>query len=280
MTAEAIARHEASPRKRGSTDPRGLNGSTTAAPRRRSKWGSIALPSGRLPPNGVTLSRPSWIWCWDTVATVVTGTVADVAMLQSVAAAVDGAMVQDALGEPAAIPGGGQLERAGLSGASTGASPGPTASDVPASAGPSPSPALLGHVAPDLEAPLPHSVDGAALSSQSVAGTAVLQTDVTSQSLIASLKDLGKTPAEPRDRPGSRRDRQPAAAARRIPRERRECLRPGVGDRCKLDGEPHGDAEALERDDRGPQAHECGLRAGWRGLRVIGFLGSAWMPHD
>jgi hypothetical protein len=53
----------------------------------------------------------------------------------------------------------------------------------------------VSHSAPDLEALLPQAVNGTALTSQSVAGTAALGTDATSQSLIASLTKLGKTPA-------------------------------------------------------------------------------------
>lgn len=54
----------------------------------------------------------------------------------------------------------------------------------------------MSHVAPDLEALLPHTVEGATLTSQSVVGTTALGTDATSLSLIASLKTLGKTPAD------------------------------------------------------------------------------------
>ena len=54
----------------------------------------------------------------------------------------------------------------------------------------------MSHVAPDLEALLPQAVDGAAMTSQSVAGTAALGSDATSTSLIASLAKLGKTPSD------------------------------------------------------------------------------------
>ena len=54
----------------------------------------------------------------------------------------------------------------------------------------------MSHIAPDLEALLPHSVDGTALTSQSVSGTIALGTDATSQALIASLAKLGKTSAD------------------------------------------------------------------------------------
>jgi hypothetical protein len=51
-------------------------------------------------------------------------------------------------------------------------------------------------VAPDLEALLPKTVEGVAMTSQSVSGTAALGTDATSQSLITSLGKLGKTAAD------------------------------------------------------------------------------------
>ncbi|MFI5262584.1 MAG: hypothetical protein ACHQZR_08535 [Candidatus Limnocylindrales bacterium] len=72
------------------------------------------------------------------------------------------------------------------------AAPTATAGDT-ADAGPSPT---LLHLAPALEALLPHSVNGVNLSSQSTTGTAGLGTDASSTALIASLKGLGKTPAD------------------------------------------------------------------------------------
>jgi hypothetical protein len=56
----------------------------------------------------------------------------------------------------------------------------PSASDAPS------------HVAPDLEAMLPKTLAGAAMSTQSTSGTAGLGDDQTSQSLVASLAKLGK----------------------------------------------------------------------------------------
>ena len=123
------------------------------------------------------------------VADVEAATSLDQAVLQAVAGAVDRAMVQ-AL---SATPRPSSMAAAG----SAAASPAPPASIAPsASPGASPSPAPVSHVAPDLEALLPHSVDGTALTSQSVSGTIALGTDATSQALIASLAKLGKTSAD------------------------------------------------------------------------------------
>jgi hypothetical protein len=75
----------------------------------------------------------------------------------------------------------------------------PVASQAPSAAPPSPSPAAspsptpVSHVAPDLEARLPSSVDGTTLAIDSVTGAIALGTDATSQALIAALADLGKT---------------------------------------------------------------------------------------
>ena len=52
----------------------------------------------------------------------------------------------------------------------------------------------MSHLAPDLEARLPQSVDGTTLSIDSVTGATALGSDATSQALIASLADLGRTP--------------------------------------------------------------------------------------
>jgi hypothetical protein len=122
------------------------------------------------------------------VADITAPTTVDQAVLQSVAGAVDAAMVQALSASP----------RPSSTGASPGAvaSPAALASVEPSaipSVGPSPSPAPVSHVAPDLEALLPKAVEGAAMTSQSVSGTAALGTDATSTSLIASLAKLGKT---------------------------------------------------------------------------------------
>ncbi len=125
------------------------------------------------------------------VADITTPTTVDQAVLESVAGAVDAAMVQALSASPrpsstSASPG-------------AGASPAALASVEPSaipSVGPSPSPAPVSHVAPDLEALLPVTVDGAPMTSQSVSGTAALGTDETSRSLITSLGKLGKTAAD------------------------------------------------------------------------------------
>jgi hypothetical protein len=125
------------------------------------------------------------------VADITAPTTVDQAVLQSVAGAVDAAMVQALSASP----------RPSSTGASPGAvaSPAALASVEPSaipSVGPSPSPAPVSHVAPDLEALLPKAVEGAAMTSQSVSGTAALGTDATSQSLITSLGKFGKTAAD------------------------------------------------------------------------------------
>jgi len=123
------------------------------------------------------------------VADITAPTTLDMTVLQSVAGAVDGAMVQALSASP----------RPSTTGASPGAvaSPASLASVEPSAApSPSPSPTPVSHVAPDLEARLPHVVTGTTLTSQSFVGTTALGTDLTSQSLIASLKKLGKTPAD------------------------------------------------------------------------------------
>jgi hypothetical protein len=123
------------------------------------------------------------------VADITAATSLDQAALQAVAGAVDGAMLRSlsASPRPSTTP-----AAAGSGIPSPAASPGPSAS----TASPSQSAAAVSHVAPDLEALLPHSVDGTALSSQSVVGTTALGNDTTSQSLIASLEKLGKTSAD------------------------------------------------------------------------------------
>lgn len=125
------------------------------------------------------------------VADITAPTSVDQAVLQSVAGAVDAAMVQalTASPRPSSID----------SSPGVGASPAALASTEPSAsptALPSPSAVPVSHIAPDLEALLPQVVDGSALASQSVVGTAALGTDATSTSLIASLKKLGKTAAD------------------------------------------------------------------------------------
>jgi hypothetical protein len=69
---------------------------------------------------------------------------------------------------------------------------GAVASAAP-SVGPTPTPA---HAVPALEAILPKSVNGTALTTQSLTGTDALQTDAASTALAASIKGFGKTPAD------------------------------------------------------------------------------------
>jgi hypothetical protein len=128
------------------------------------------------------------------VADITAATSLDQAVLQAVAGAVDQAMVQAISATP-------RPSSTAAAAGTPASSPAPPASIAPsaspgASPGASPSAAPVSHVAPDLEALLPHSVDGTALTSQSVSGTAALGTDATSQALIASLAKLGKTPAD------------------------------------------------------------------------------------
>ena len=146
---------------------------------------TAAVTSPRLGSNTIFIRRGTL------VADITAPTTLDLAVLQSVAVAVDGAMSQALSASP----------RPSSAGAGPGGSASPAAlasiepSPIP-SAGPSPSPAPVSHVAPDLEALLPQAVDGAPMTSQSVAGTAALGSDATSTSLIASLAKLGKTPAD------------------------------------------------------------------------------------
>jgi hypothetical protein len=74
----------------------------------------------------------------------------------------------------------------------------PVTSQVPGlpSDAASPNPTPVSHVAPDLEARLPGSVDGTSLAIDSVTGATALDDDVTSKALIASLGDLDKTPSD------------------------------------------------------------------------------------
>jgi hypothetical protein len=146
---------------------------------------SAAVTSARTGSNTIFIRRGTL------VADITAPTTLDQAVLQSVAGVVDGAMVQALSASP----------RPSATGAGPGAvaSPAAPASIAPSaspSVGPSPSPAPVSHVAPDLEALLPQAIDGTAMSSQSVAGTAALGTDATSTSLIASLAKFGKTPAD------------------------------------------------------------------------------------
>ncbi len=78
------------------------------------------------------------------------------------------------------------------SGGVAAASPGTVTSPGPI-ASPASSPS---HVVPDLEALLPHTVNGTPFSSQSLTGTDALGTDAASVALAASIKGFGKVPAD------------------------------------------------------------------------------------
>ena len=120
------------------------------------------------------------------VADVSASSSLDPSVLAAIARAVDGAM-EDALAgkQPSSIP----LSDAG--------SPTPTPSPPPSPSPSSPAtPVAVSHAAPDLEALLPRVVRSTTLASQSTIGTSVLSSDPASQSLVASLAKLGKTPAD------------------------------------------------------------------------------------
>lgn len=124
------------------------------------------------------------------VADITASTSLDQAALQAVAGAVDRAMVQALSASP-------RPSSTAAAAGSAGASPAPPASSAPsASPSASASPTPVSHVAPDLEALLPHVVEGATFASESVTGTTGLGSDATSLSLIASLQSLGKKPAD------------------------------------------------------------------------------------
>jgi hypothetical protein len=73
-------------------------------------------------------------------------------------------------------------------------SPGP--SSVPGSStAPSPT-STPSHAVPDLEAALPHSINGTPFTTQSLTGTDAIGTDPASTALAASIKSFGKTPAD------------------------------------------------------------------------------------
>ncbi len=127
------------------------------------------------------------------VADLTASTSVDRPTLEAVGRAVDGAMVRSlavsADAAPLPLP----------------SSTGPAASVGPADASPATSPgspapsastAVESHDAPDLERLLPSLVGTTSLATQSVLGTTALGTGEASQALQASLKNLGKTPAD------------------------------------------------------------------------------------
>jgi len=152
--------------------------------------GSFAVTSARTGGTTVYIRRGIL------VADVAAPTSLDRAVIQALAGAVDGAMSQALSASPRpSAAGAGSSPRASPE-TSPAAAVSAAPSSAPSSASPGPSAVAASHVAPDLEALLPHVVESTALSSQSVLGTAALSNDATSQSLIASLKTLGKTPAD------------------------------------------------------------------------------------
>ncbi len=162
---------------------------------------TVAITSTRTGGTTVYVRRGSL------VADITASTSGDPAALQAVAEAVDAAMIRalSASPGPSAVGVGPSATPPTVAppvksaAASPPASPGSSASGGPApvsSSSPSASAAAASHVSPDLEALLPHSVGGTTLSSQSVLGSTALRSDATSQALIASLKKLGKTPAD------------------------------------------------------------------------------------
>jgi hypothetical protein len=118
------------------------------------------------------------------VADLTASTSVDRSTLETIGRAVDAAIVRSlavsADASPLSLP----------------SSTAPAASAKPAEASPSPSPAAQSHDVPDLERLLPHVVGTTSMATRSVLGTAALGADAASQALQASLKKLGKTPAD------------------------------------------------------------------------------------
>ena len=146
---------------------------------------SIAVTSTR------TSSTTVYISSGILVADIEAATSVDQAAFETVARAVDEAMSLALSGSPRHSP-------TPVASGSTAASPAPSSRATSPSPSPSPSPSEtpVSHVVPDLEARLPKTVDGTPMSIDSVTGATALGADATSQALIASLKALGKTPAD------------------------------------------------------------------------------------
>lgn len=70
---------------------------------------------------------------------------------------------------------------------------GAAASGPPSNPSPAPSPTGPSHVSPDLEALLPVSIDGVAMSTQSGTGTSALSSGAWAQALVDAVTGLGKT---------------------------------------------------------------------------------------
>lgn len=108
----------------------------------------------------------------------------DPAVLEKAARALDSAMASAEGLTPAASTGAAVPTETAAASSSIAASVLPSAA-----ASPSGTPQ---HAAPDLEALLPHTVNGTALETQSTDGATGLGTDASSKSLLASLQALGK----------------------------------------------------------------------------------------
>lgn len=125
------------------------------------------------------------------VAVLVAPTTLDQGDLETVARAVETALVSagTTASRPTATRRPGTSPSGGIGEPSAEASDQPSASDEPV---PSDS-----HVAPELEALLPKAVAGVTMARESTTGTAGLSGgDASSQALVASLTELGKTPAD------------------------------------------------------------------------------------
>ena len=127
------------------------------------------------------------------VADLSAPTSVDRSTLETVGRAVDAAMVRALAASPdASLPALPSPAGPASSAAPAGASP----STSPGSPAPSVSPSAQNHDVPDLEVLLPHTVGTTSLATQSVLGTTALGSGAASQALQASLKNLGKTPAD------------------------------------------------------------------------------------
>jgi len=123
------------------------------------------------------------------VADITASTSLDQAALETVAGAVDQAMIVALSASP---------RPSSTTAAAGSVTPSPPASpavspSVSPSPSPSPSATPVSHIFPGLEARLPATVDGTTMSIDSVTGATALGTDATSQALIAWLGDRGRT---------------------------------------------------------------------------------------
>jgi hypothetical protein len=153
-------------------------------------------------PNQGTISV--WIVRGPLVASIAaSGSVASADLTKAATAVDEGMRVALATGAPASAgPATPTASIAPATSASPGASPSagsslgtsPSPSSSPALAGsPEPSPSGPSHVAPDLEALLPQTIDGTAMSTQSGTGTSAVASGAWGQALVDSVTGLGKT---------------------------------------------------------------------------------------